>query len=109
MAGAASASGFSMEVFVEEHEVAPVRVSREAAVRPVAGAVSVLGAQEQPCKSSCQFFGDFGEVLHLAGTGRKLDAKIVAVKVVIAFESFYQEVVQREPNWPAPVRVAAEE
>src|SRR5262249_4092697 len=99
---------FRVEVFVKENEVAPMRVNREAAVRSVAGTASIFGAQEQSCKSPCQFFRHFSEIHQLAGTGWKFDTKIITVKVVIAFESLDQKIVQRKPNWAAPVRVAAE-
>ncbi len=44
-----------------------------------------------------------------ARAGRALDQQRVAVEVVVALERLDEQVVQREPHRPAPVRVAAEE
>ena len=47
--------------------------------------------------------------MQLPGTGRTLDLQVVAVEEVVAVERLDEQVVEREPDRAAPVRVAAEQ
>src|SRR5262249_32935666 len=43
------------------------------------------------------------------GTGRANDCEVVTVEVMKFLERLDEEVIERKPNWPAPVGVSAEE
>src|SRR5207244_2906063 len=53
--------------------------------------------------------GHSPQVEQPAGAGRALDLQVVAEEVVELLERLDQQVVDREPDRPPPVRVAAEE
>src|SRR5437660_4863764 len=107
MAGADSLAGVAVEVFVEGDGVAPVRVGLEFFKVAEDGALAVGAAQEDASEAAGDFGGDFPKVHHLARACRALYFEIVAVVVMELLERFDNQVVNRKPDWPAPVRVAA--
>ena len=104
-------AGVAVEVLVEQDVVAPVRVVLEQRPSPPkTGRRPPVVAQEEadrggargrrrprPACSCC------------ARAGRALDREVVAVVVVELLERLDEQVVDREPDRSAPVRVAAEE
>src|SRR5581483_2727575 len=108
-ARAEAAAGVTAEVLVEADEVPPVRIVAEAPVVPVAGTAPAGVADEQRREATCQLARDLGERHGHARSGRTLDAEIRAVEVVVALERLDQQVVDREPDGSAPIRVPAEE
>ena len=110
MAGADARTVVAVEVFVEQHQVAPVRIrliARVAAVhRPLA-----VGIPQERCASaaaksrpplptaSCKFPEPVGH------STLKSSPEVV----MELLQRFDQQVVHREPDRPAPVRVAAEQ
>ena len=55
-----------------------------------------------------KFTGNIIQREEVAGANRALDFQRVAVKMMISFESLYQEIVDREPDRTSPVRVPSE-
>src|SRR6185369_14982747 len=108
VACAEAAAGLAMEVFVEQHEVLPVGIARVARIVAVARAAAVAVGQEHRAEAACELARDLGEVHEVAGAGRAFDLERVAVEVMITLERFDQQVVDREPDRPSPVGVAAE-
>ena len=110
MAGAQAPAGFAVKVFVEQNKVAPMRVSREAGIVAVTRTSSGLrragkcaaSRRASSCATSWRFMSCPEPVGHST-------FRLVAVKMVIAFQRLDQQVIDRKPDRPAPVRVAAEE
>src|SRR2546427_3294536 len=103
------ATGVAVEVLVEEDVIAEVRIlphllrgaeKRPAAVRP---------RHEDPQETPGQFVGYLAERQQLPRAGRALNLEARPVIVVEASEALDQQVVDRHPDRPAPVRIATEE
>src|SRR5262245_21799985 len=109
MARAAAAAGFTVKVFVEKHQITPMRVVRVFPNVPMTRAGAILVRQKDASQSTRQLTGDFLERHHVRGTGRAFDLERFAIKQVITFQRFDDQEVSREPNWTAPVRVAAKQ
>ena len=109
MARAAAAAGFAVKVFVEKHQITPVRVVRVFPNVPMTRAGAILVRQKDASQSTRQLARDFLERHHVSGTGRALNFERFTIKQVITFERFDDQEIDREPNWTAPVRVAAEQ
>src|SRR5690606_17146705 len=108
VAGATAAAVVAVEVLVEEHVVAPVRIVGPAAVVAVAGTASAAVGEEERAETALQLACDDVERDAVTRAGRQLDGEALAVEVVVALERLDDEEVQREPHGAAPVRVAAE-
>jgi hypothetical protein len=108
MARAAAAAGFSVEILVKKHEVAPMRIVHVFRDLAVARARPILVGQKDAPQPARQFPRYFLKRSHISGTRRALDFERLTVKEVITFERFDDQEIDREPNWAAPVRVAAE-
>src|SRR5207253_5365066 len=93
----------------EAQQVAPVRIVAEAGIGPMTGAAPRRVRDEEGREPPVELVGDLADRREAARADRALDAQRVAVEVVIALERLDHEVVDREPDRPAPVGVAAEE
>src|ERR1700733_9004208 len=106
MTGAQPCAIVAIEIFQEKHVIAEVRVVLEQFFSVVYRPLAVwpwLEKRAQPCRKTV---GRFIERNALARTGRKLDLERIAIVVVEALQSFYQQEIHREPNWPSPIRVS---
>ena len=108
MTGADADAGVAVEVFVKGDGVAPVRVGLEFFKVAEDGALAVGVAQEDAREAAGDFGGDFPKVHYLARSGWAFYFEFVAVVVMELLERFDNQVVNRKPDWPAPVRVATE-
>ncbi len=99
----------AVEKFVEEEEIVPVRVIGKPRFTAVAGAAAGGVGQEDAEQTATQFVGHLRERHHHAAAGGALDFKFVAVVEVIPLDRFDQQVIQRKPDRPAPIAIAAEE
>ena len=108
MAGTAAAAGVGMEIFVKEHEIPPVWVARVADVVPMHRTLA-LACEEYGGMTALEFPRGFGERKHFARTRRALDLQRCAIEVIVTFYRLDQQIVNRKPDWPAPVRVPTEE
>src|SRR5947207_1791221 len=109
MARAESLAGFAVKIFVKEHKVAPVWVVDEARVAAVARATSTSVGKKDAGKARAKFKSDLTKAHHATGSGGALHLEAVSIEMVVAFEGLEDEEVNREPDRPTPVRVAAEE
>src|SRR6266567_9626902 len=107
MAGADALAGVAVEVFVEGDRVAPVGIGLEFFKVAEDGASFVGAAQKDAGEASGDFCGDFPKVHYLARSCRAFYFEVVAVVVMELLERFDNQVVNRKPDWPAPIRVAA--
>src|SRR5437667_3280674 len=64
--------------------------------------------QEDAGKPARKFVCHFCERQHVSGTGWTFNLERLAIEHVITLERFDNEEINRKPNRPAPVRVAAE-
>src|SRR5262245_13709995 len=106
MTGADSGAGIAIEVLVKEHEVVPVRIAPVLFDALEHGTCAVAITQEDARKPSRKVGCDLFERHQLAGTCRTLDLEVVAEVVMELLERFDQQVVDRKPDRPTPVRIA---
>ena len=84
-------AGFGVEIFVEKQQVAPVRITAEARLTAVAGAMALLVREEKANEPAFYLLRHFREAHAHAGTGGALDFEIIAVEVVVPFERFDEQ------------------
>src|SRR5262245_42198131 len=108
MTRTAATTRIAVEVLVEEKQVAPMWIVGVAHVGAVAWTLSIPIWNAQARQTVREFFGDLCKSSCLPRTCWVFDLKVIAVKVVVSLESFDQQVIQRKPNWSAPIRVATE-
>jgi len=106
--GPQSATGFAIEVFMEQIQFVPAGVIAVAFVTAVAWAMSVRSGHEQADLAPHQFFCDFSEGHQDTGTGGAFDFEVCSVELVIAFQGLNQQVIEWKPDGSAPVAVPAE-
>ncbi len=108
--GAQALAGLAVEVLVEQHQVAQVRVLGVARVVAVAGTLPVRAGQEEAQQAPAEFVARPRRAsASLPDPVGHSTLEAVAVEVVVALQRLDQQVVEREPDRPAPVGVAAEE
>src|SRR5437762_13515373 len=109
MAGAETGAVVAMKIFVEKDEVAPVRIALEELQSSCHRAPPVLSAQENMGEPPGDFRGDLPEIGLGAGIGGALHFEIFAVVVMIFLQGFDQQIINRKPDRPAPVRISPKE
>ena len=98
----------AVEVFVEKHKVAPVRIASVYLFTAVDRPYARRARKEEGDKPPRDLPSHFAEVPSGAAPGGKLDLERVPVKVVIPLERFDDEIVQRKPYRSPPIRVSPE-
>ena len=106
--GAEPGAVVAVEVLVEHEVVLPRRVRLQPFDLPEARSAAVRPDDEQGDQALAQVVGDLAERERVPAAGRVLDLEVVAEEPVVALEGADHEVVEREPDRPAPVGVAAE-
>src|SRR5215475_7910462 len=109
MAGPEAGARLPVEVLVERDEVAPVRIALEGLHAAECRAAAVRPTQEDAREAARELDRDVPEIHASARSRRALDRQPLAQEPVELLERLDEEVVHREPDRPAPVRVAAEE
>src|SRR5271155_704745 len=106
MAGPQSCAVISVEVFIEQQEILPMRIGleflRSSVHRPPARGIS----QKDPGQSIGNFPGYLEQVHQVARTGGTLNLEAVAVIQEIRQQSADEHRVYRHPNGTSPVGVA---
>ena len=87
--------------------VAPVRIGGVAGIAAEAGARAGFIREKKARDAPGYFLRDLREIHERAGAGGELDLQFVAPEMVVALERLDEQVVHRQPNGAAPVRVAA--
>ena len=105
----ATSPGIAVEILVEQHQIPPVRIGRiplvPAMARPPArprpaGTMPHAAAKAPPPPPSGSASSRTARTLHL---------QRVAIEMVVTFQRLDQQVVDRKPDRPAPVRIPAEQ
>src|SRR5260370_22974552 len=108
MTGTHPATGVTVEVFVKEKQVTPMRVRLKlfqvAEYRPAA----LFVAKKNVCHPSRQLTRHVPQRLHIPRSSRELDFEIVTQIVVKLLQGLDQEKVHRKPDWATPIRIAPE-
>lgn len=94
---------------MKEDEVTPVGIARESGILSETGTPAVRGRCKKTCEPKGEFIGHLLEIEQASRSPGTLDSQHVAVKEVVAFQRFDQEIIDREPDGATPVRVPAEE
>src|SRR2546428_13801993 len=108
MTGPHPAARLCVETLMEQGEAAPARIIRQQRIAAGEGPPTRYIGQEDARETRLDESGDLLQVHPPARADGALDAQTVTVEVVIALQRLDQQVVQREPDRPAPVGVAAE-
>ena len=98
MAGTASPAGVSVEVFIEEDEVAPMRVGGKARLPAVAWAIAVAVGKEELNQAPGKLGRSLSEIHSDAGAGRDFHSKTVTIKMVVPLKGFDQQIVDWKPH-----------
>src|SRR5262249_7074274 len=109
MACAHFSAGVALKVFVEQDQVAPVRVFLKLCGSSKNRPVTIAATKEGPGKAPGKLGGYFPQRHHISGAGRALDFEIVAQVMVKLLKRFDDQVVDREPDGASPVGIAAEQ
>src|SRR3954453_17735678 len=109
MAGSDSRSRVAVEVFVEEHQIAPVRIDLELLHIPKYWPASLLIPKKNTRHASRKFARHFPQGHHFPRSGRAFDLEVVAKVVMKFLQRLHQQIVYGKPNWSAPVGVPSEQ
>src|SRR5262249_15126204 len=108
MAGADAGTIVAMEIFVEQQVIPPVRIVLEFLGAAEYWPQPILFAQKDPLQPIGDRASDLEQVHDVARASRTFDPEFVAIVQIILHQRADQQHVDGHPNWPAPVRVAAE-
>src|SRR5262245_45306349 len=108
VAGADARAVIAVEEFVEQDQVAPVRISLEFLGRAVDWPLACFVAQEDATQAPGKLLANLEQVHLAARAGRALDGEAVAIVAVELKQPTHHQPVDRHPDRPAPVRIAAE-
>src|SRR5688500_12301581 len=107
MAGPDASAGVAVEVLVKWNEVVPQRIVLKELDRAEHRPPSPAVVEEDPREAPRDLLRHLPQGHHLTGTRRALDAETFSEVVMELLERLDDEEVDREPDRPAPVRVAA--
>ena len=108
MTGANAGPVVAVEILVEKHQVSPVRVRLKLLGTAVYRPAIVFIRQENPGQTPREFCRDIPQRHHPAGASGKLYLVVVAQIVMELLQRLNEQVIDREPDGSAPVRVSAE-
>jgi hypothetical protein len=98
----------SMEVFVEEDVVLPVRIGLEFLRTAVHGAAARLISQEYALQAIGDFACNFEQIHQITRPGRAFDLEVVAIVEIELQQSANQQRIHRHPDGPAPIGIPPE-
>src|SRR5215469_16154281 len=101
----ASASGFAVEIFVKQHEIAPVGIIRVFPNVAMTRSGAILVRQEDTSEPAGKLTRDLLKGHHVSRAGRAFDLERFTVEQVITFQRFDHQEVNRKPNRTAPIRI----
>src|SRR5271156_6435758 len=106
--GAKPLARVAVEILIEQRAVSPCGVALEERVCAMLGPSSLRVGQEEPEKAPLEFVCHLAEVRAVARASRQLDGEIVAQPAMESSQRLDRQEVEWEPDWTAPVRIAAE-
>lgn len=104
-----SGADVSMEVFVKQNVITPIRIVLKFIVSSEYRPLAILIAQEnfrEPLRQLCR---NFPQVHHVAGSSGAFDFEVRSQVVMELLERFNDQIVDREPDRTSPVRISAEQ
>src|SRR5689334_6141190 len=107
MGSADTPAAVTVEVLVEQHVIAKMRIPLHARVMIEYRPLALLVLQEDAREPRGELIRHLVDRHELARARRALDAKVIAVVVMKLLQRFDDEKVHREPDRPAPIGVAA--
>src|SRR5262249_13413086 len=107
MAGSESGSVITVEVLVEEHQVAPVRIILKLGGAAIYWTTTIIPAQEDVSQAARYLFCYLEQIHLTTRTGRTLNDKVVAVVGVVLQQRADDQTIDWHPDRPSPVGVAA--
>src|SRR5580704_11125878 len=108
MAGADASAIIAVKVFIEKNQVAPMGIALKNLGSSRDRAAAVRITQEDVNEAAGNFCGNLPKVAFLGGMCGALHFEILTVVVVELLKRFHQEIIHREPDGTAPVRIASE-
>src|SRR5882724_1924736 len=109
MAGAESRPIVAIKVFVEEDKVFPVRIILKNLKSASNGTAATRIAKENMNEPAGDFSRHLPQIGFLRRMRRALYLEVLAVVMVKLLQRFDEQIVYREPDGPAPIRIAAKE
>src|SRR5690348_1209372 len=107
MACAQPCSIVAVKIFIEQKQIAPVRV-RLKNVRPAVNRTPPVFSSQKNTRQPPRNLRRRFPKRHLPpGKRRKFNRELLAVIKVIPLQRLDQQKVQWEPHWPSPVRISA--
>src|SRR5580692_1630831 len=97
----------AMEILVEEQQVLPMRIALEQFGPTGYGTTTVLAAHKNMNQAARNFSCHFPKIRFAARARWKFNFEILTVIMVILLQGLDEEIVQRKPDRPAPVRISA--
>ena len=98
----------AVEVFVEEDQVAPVRILLKLPRAPVNRAAALIVSLEDGGEPARDLLGHLVQMHLPPGAGRTFDREFIAVIDVVLQQRPQDQPVHRHPDRPPPVGIAAE-
>ncbi len=109
VAGSDSSSRVTVEILVEQDQVAPMGVRLKLLQIPEHRSAAFFISKEYTCHAARKFSRYFPQSHHLSRSGWKLNLKVVAKVVMELLERLDQQVVHRKPDGAAPVLISTEQ
>ena len=108
VAGPEAGPVVAVEILVEQHEIAPVRVFLELPGSAIDRPPALLVLEKGVRQAARDLFGDLIQVHVPPGARGTLDGEIISIEGVIIHQGPNDQDVDRHPDRSAPVGVAAE-
>src|SRR5216683_701573 len=106
--GAQTATAVAVEIFIKQQMVAePGPAKALVAAEHWPGSISA--AQKDAAQPIDDLIGDFSKAAHASRTHRALHSKLIAIIAVKPVERFDNQIIERHPYRPAPIRIATED
>src|SRR5207247_10510886 len=99
----ATTAGFAVEIFIKQHEIAPVWVIGVPRHIAMTWTRAFLVRQKDTSQPTGKFMRYFLERHHVSGPGRAFDFERVAIEEVITLKRFDDQEIDGKPDGPAPV------
>src|SRR5579871_235740 len=109
MARAQARAIIAMKIFMEEDVVAPMLVALQERIAAVERPPAAFIAQEEVDEPVREVIGNRIQRQILPRAGGAFDQKIITIVVVELLQGLNQQIVDREPDRTAPVRVTAKQ
>src|SRR5580704_262300 len=108
MTGTATATAFSVEIFVEQDQVLPMRIGGVSQVITVARPSPFMVFDKQTDEPAGNFVCHLLKVHENTRPGGAFDFEVIPVKIIVSLQSLHDQIVDRKPDRSSPVGVSTE-